>query len=48
MRNYHEKKIKTAIDLFKALILLFFAAVIAFLLINLFEFLNLDWLFNEY
>jgi hypothetical protein len=48
MKNYHEGKIKTAIDLFKTLILLFFAAVIAFLLINLLEFLNLGWFFNEY
>jgi hypothetical protein len=47
MKSYHEKKIKTAVDLFKALLLLFFAAVIAFLLINLFEFLNLNWLFSE-
>jgi len=47
MKNYHEGKIKTAIDLLKTLILLFFAAFIAFLLINLFEFLNLDWLFGE-
>jgi hypothetical protein len=47
MKNYHEKKMKTAIDLFKALMILFFAVVIACLLINLFEFLNLNWLFGE-
>jgi hypothetical protein len=47
MKDYHGKKIKTAIDLFKTLMILFFAAVIAFLFVNLFEFLNLDWLFSE-
>jgi hypothetical protein len=30
MQDYHEKKIKTAIDLLKISALLFFAAVIAF------------------
>jgi hypothetical protein len=47
MKNYHEKKIKTAIDLLGFLMLLIFSILIAFLLINLFEFLNLDWFFSE-
>jgi hypothetical protein len=47
MQDYHEKKIKKAVDLFKVLLLLFFAAVIAFLLITFLEFFNLDWFFRE-
>jgi hypothetical protein len=47
MQDYHEKKIKTAIDLLRILALLFFAAVIAFLLITFLEFFNLDWFFRE-
>jgi hypothetical protein len=42
MKSYHDKKIKTAIDLLGTSILYFFAALIAFLLINLLEFLNLE------
>jgi uncharacterized membrane protein len=47
MQDYHEKKIKTAIDLLRATAFLFFAAVIAFLLITFLEFFNLDWFFCE-
>jgi hypothetical protein len=47
MQDYHEKKIKTAIDLLGISALLFFAAVIAFLLINFLEFFNLDWFLGD-
>ncbi|MFA6716291.1 MAG: hypothetical protein WCS27_13005 [Victivallaceae bacterium] len=47
MQDYHEKKIKKAIDLLKTSVLLLFAIIIAFLLITLLEFFNLDWFFCE-
>jgi len=47
MKNYHEKKIKTAIDLLGFSALLFFLILIVFLLINFLEFMNLDWFFSE-
>jgi hypothetical protein len=47
MKNYHEKKIKTAIDLLGISAFLFFAILIAFVLINLLEYLNLDWFLSD-
>ena len=47
MLSYHEKKIKTAIDLLKTIALLAAAIVIAFILITLFDYWELTLFFGE-
>jgi hypothetical protein len=47
MLSYHEKKIKTAIDLLKIIALLAAAIVIAFILITLFDYWESTLFFGE-
>ena len=47
MKNFNGEKIRTLRDLLSFLAILFIEFIIAFLLINLIEFLNLDCFFCD-
>ena len=47
MLNYHEKKIKIAIDLLKTTVLLTVSMIIAFILIIIFEYMRFTLFFGK-